>query len=400
MSSVTAGGKVAAEGPSALKRFATSPTMQGSLTTIAFLLLFIGYWIWLGDTFVNVDARLLDVHQNAPILILGLAVMVTLIAGQFDLSVGGMATLTTFLSIGLVVQKDWAFGMVLAVCLLAGIIGGLINGLLVVKLGVNTFIATLGTGGVFLGLANVIFGGTQLAPTDESPQLPSWFSGDGSLGSFGEKFPSIIIWIGLAACAYGLFRWIQARRPEGRTATSWNVISGAIVVVIAAILFALNLPAWVDGVSVTIGVLLIIGLILWVVLRYTTYGRYLYATGANPEAARLAGVKTDRETITAFVIGGVLAASAGVILAANQGAASPDIGTGFLLPAFAAAFLGTVIMSTGRFHVWGTLIGGTFLVWVTQGLIVGGVPFTWTDVINGVVLVAAVAVSTIFRRRA
>jgi len=89
-----------------------------------------------------------------------------------------------------------------------------------------------------------------------------------------------------------------------------------------------------------------------------------------------------------------------VILAANQGAASPDIGTGFLLPAFAAAFLGTVIMSTGRFHVWGTLIGGTFLVWVTQGLIVGGVPFTWTDVINGVVLVAAVAVSTIFRRRA
>lgn len=400
MSSVTAGGKVTAETPSALKRLATSPTLQGSLTTIAFLLLFVGYWIWLGDTFVNVDARLLDIHQNAPILILGLAVMVTLIAGQFDLSVGGMCTLTTFLSVGLVVQDGWSFGMVLAVCLIAGIVGGLVNGLLVVKLGVNTFIATLGTGGVFLGLASVLFGGTQLAPTDKSPQLPSWFSGDGSLGSFGEKFPSIVLWIALAACAYGLFRWIQDRRPEGRTVTSWSVVSAAIVVVVAAILFALNLPAWVDGVSVTIGVLIIIGLILWVVLRYTTYGRYLYATGANPEAARLAGVKTDRETITAFIVGGVLAATAGVILAANQGAASPDIGTGFLLPAFAAAFLGTVIMSTGRFHVWGTLIGGTFLVWVTQGLIVGGVPFTWTDVINGVVLVAAVAVSTIFRRRA
>jgi ribose/xylose/arabinose/galactoside ABC-type transport system permease subunit len=401
MSSVTAGGKVAsADAPSVLKRFATSPTLQGSLTTIAFLLLFVGYWIWLGDTFVNVDARLLDVHQNAPILVLGLAVMVTLIAGQFDLSVGGMCTLTTFLSIGLVVDKDWAFGMVLAACILAGLVGGLINGLLVVKLGVNTFIATLGTGGVFLGISNVLFGGTQLAPTEKSPQLPTWFTGDGSLGSFGEKFPSIIVWIGLAACAYGLFRWIQARRPEGRTASSWTVVSAAITVVIAAILFALNLPAWVNGVSVTIGVLALIGLILWVVLRYTTYGRYLYATGANPEAARLAGVKTDRETITAFVIGGLLAATAGVLLAANQGAASPDIGTGFLLPAFAAAFLGTVIMSTGRFHVWGTLIGGTFLVWVTQGLIVGGVPFTWTDVINGVVLVAAVAVSTIFRRRA
>lgn len=399
MSSATAG-QVAPEGRSAWKRLVTSPTLQGSLTTIAFLALFVVYAFWLGDTFVNVDARLLDVHQNAPILILGLAVMVTLIAGQFDLSVGGMCTLTTFLSVGLVVQDGWPFGLVLAACVAAGLIGGLINGLLVVKLGVNTFIATLGTGGVFLGISSVLFGGTQLAPTGTSPQLPGWFSGGGSLGSFGEKFPAVIVWVALAACAYGLFRWVQSRQPEGRSAGSWTAISGAIVAVVAVALFLLDLPAWVNGVSVTIGVLLIIGLILWVLLRYTTYGRYLYATGANPEAARLAGVKTNRETILAFVIGGLLAATAGVLLAANQGAASPGIGTGFLLPAFAAAFLGTVIMSTGKFHVWGTLIGGTFLVWVTQGLIVGGVPFTWTDVINGTVLVAAVAVSTIFRRRA
>ncbi|MDQ2700438.1 MAG: ABC transporter permease [Actinomycetota bacterium] len=400
MSSVTAGTPAAAPTRSAWKRFASSPFTQGSLTTVAFLILFAGYGLWLGDTFINVDARLLDVHQNAPILLLGLAVMVTLIAGQFDLSVGGMATLTTYLSIGLVVQDGWSFGMVLAACIAAGLIGGLINGLLVVKLGVNTFIATLGTGGVFLGLSNVLFGGTQLAPTGESAQLPGWFSGDGSLGSFGEKFPSVILWIGLAVCAYGLFRWIQARRPAARPEKAWTVISAAIVLVIAIVLFALDLPAWVNATSLTIGVLVIIGLILWVVLRYTTYGRYLTATGANAEAARLAGVKTDKETIIAFVIGGLLAASAGVLLAANQGAASPGIGTGFLLPAFAAAFLGTVIMSTGKFHVWGTLIGGTFLLWVTQGLIVGGLPFTWTDVVNGTVLVAAVAVSTIFRRRA
>lgn len=400
MSSVTASSPVKAPSSSGWKRFASSPFTQGSLTTVAFLILFAAFGLWLGDKFINVDARLLDVHQNAPILMLGLAVMVTLIAGQFDLSVGGMATLTTYLSIGLVVQNDWNFGLVLVACVLAGVIGGLINGLLVVKLGVNTFIATLGTGGVFLGLSKVLFGGTQLAPTGESPQLPSWFSGDGSLGSFGEKFPSIILWIGLAACAYGLFRWVQARRPEGRTSGYWNAVSAAILVGVAIVLFLFDLPAWVDATSVTIGVLLIIGLILWVVLRYTTYGRYLHATGANAEAARLAGVKTDKETVIAFVIGGLLAACAGVLLAANQGAASPGIGTGFLLPAFAAAFLGTVIMSVGKFHVWGTLIGGTFLLWVTQGLIVGGLPFTWTDVVNGTVLVAAVAVSTVFRRRA
>ena len=72
--------------------------------------------------------------------------------------------------------------------------------------------------------------------------------------------------------------------------------------------------------------------------------------------------------------------------------------SGYLLPAFAAAFLSTVVLSSGRFKVWGTLIGGTFLVWVSQGLIVGGLAFTWTSVVNGAVLIAAVALSTVFRR--
>ncbi len=83
----------------------------------------------------------------------------------------------------------------------------------------------------------------------------------------------------------------------------------------------------------------------------------------------------------------------------RQGSASPDVAVGFLLPAFAAAFLSTVVLSTGRFTVWGAIIGGTFLVWISQGLIVGGLPFTWTDVVNGVVLVIAVALSTVFFRR-
>jgi ribose/xylose/arabinose/galactoside ABC-type transport system permease subunit len=101
---------------------------------------------------------------------------------------------------------------------------------------------------------------------------------------------------------------------------------------------------------------------------------------------------------SAFVLSGLLSATAGIVLAAIQGSASPDIGAGFLLPAFAAAFLATVLLSNGRFHVWGTIIGGVFLIWVSQGLVIGGVPFTWTGVINGVVLVAAVSLSTALRR--
>jgi ribose/xylose/arabinose/galactoside ABC-type transport system permease subunit len=374
---------------------------QGSISFLAFLAVFAGYAVWLGDKFVSTDARFLDIHQNAPVLILGLAVMLTLIAGKFDLSVGGMATLTTFLAIGLKVNQDWPFAVVMAACVLIGLVGGLINGLLVVRFNVNTFIATLGTGGVFAGLASVYGKGTQLSPTDASKgQLPSWFSGPNSLGAFGHKFPSVIVWVALAGFALWAVMALRRRRPAGYAARTWDAISAGVVVAIAVIALVLvNISAWVHAVSWTIAVLLIIAFAIWVLLGHTTFGRYLHATGSNSEAARLAGVDPGKETIRAFVLGGFLAAIAGIILAANQGAASPDVATGFLLPAFAAAFLSTVVLSTGRFTVWGAIVGGTFLVWVSQGLIVGGLPFTWTDVVNGVVLVVAVALSTVFFRR-
>jgi ribose/xylose/arabinose/galactoside ABC-type transport system permease subunit len=386
---------------SPLRSVLGSKGFQGSISFLAFLAVFAAYAVWLGDQFASTDARLLDIHQNAPILILGLAVMVTLIAGQFDLSVGGMATLTTYLVIGLKINQDWPFALVVLVCVLIGIVGGLINGFLVVRLGVNTFIATLGTGGVFAGFSSVYGKGTQLSPTaDNKGAIPGWFSGPDSLGSFGHKFPSLLLWIALALVAVWCFTALRRRRPDSQAPRTWDAISAGIVVAVAVVaLLLFRIDNWVEAVSWTIAVLLIIALVIWVLLGHTTFGRYLHATGSNPEAARLAGVNPGRETVKAFVLGGVLAAVAGVILAANQGSASPDVATGFLLPAFAAAFLSTVVLSTGRFTVWGALIGGTFLVWVSQGLIVGGLPFTWTDVVNGVVLVIAVALSTVFFRR-
>lgn len=384
---------------SRMSRIGGSKAIGGSITFVAFLAVFLVYTIWLGDKFTSTDARALDIHQNTPVLLLGLAVLVTLIAGQFDLSVASMATLTTFLAVGLPINQEWPFALALAVCLAVGLVGGAVNGFLVVKLRVNTFIATLGTGGVFLGLSAVYSGGTQVVQSAEKGTLPSWFSGGNSLGAVGTKFPSALIWIGVAAAAVLVFLALRRNRPPQTEVRRWDAISAAAVVVIGIVLFVLGLPNWVEAVSWTIGVLLIVALALWLLLDYTTFGRYLRATGSNPTAATLAGINPGKETFKAFVLGGVLAALAGVILGASQGTASPGAAVTFLLPAFAAAFLSTVILSTGRFHVWGTLIGGTFLVWVSQGLIVGGLPFTWTEVVNGVVLILAVAFSSIFRRR-
>jgi ribose/xylose/arabinose/galactoside ABC-type transport system permease subunit len=375
-----------------------SKLFQGSITFAAFLMVFLGYRIWLGGQFASTSARALDIHQNAPVLMLGLAVLVTLIAGKFDLSVAAMATLTCFLSVGLAINQRWPFALVLVVCILVGLAGGALNGLLVVKLRVNAFIATLGTGGVFDGLSAVYSHGTQVTPGVGTGQLPTWFSGPGSLGSVESKFPVIPIWIGLVVAAAFCFLSLRRRRPERVSPRQWDAITIAGLVVVAAVLLILGLSSWVHAVSWTIAVLAIAALLLWLLLDFTTYGRYLRAVGSNAAAASLAGVNPGKETVKAFMIGGVLAAVAGILLGASQGTASPGGADTFLLPAFAAAFLSTVVLSTGRFHVWGTLIGGGFLVWVSEGLIVGGLAFTWTQVVNGVVLVIAVAFSSVFRR--
>ena len=150
--------------------------------------------------------------------------------------------------------------------------------------------------------------------------------------------------------------------------------------------------------SWTIFTLGVLAIIVWVLMKYTVIGQSIYAVGGSVRAAMFAGIRTDGITLFAFVVSGLLAAVAGVVLAASQGSAAPGIADPLLLPAYAAVFLSTVLVSRGRFHVWGTVGGGIALVYVSSGLIEGGVPFTWTQVINGVVLVLAVSLSTYLRR--
>jgi ribose/xylose/arabinose/galactoside ABC-type transport system permease subunit len=371
-------------------------TVHASISFIVFLVVFVGYSIWLGGSFTNASTRMLDVHQNTPVFVVALAALVTLIAGQFDLSIASMATLTTFLTVGLAANQHWSFALIVVACLVVGLLGGLANGILVVKAGVNTFIATLGTGAIFLGLSAVYSKGS---PVAADGSLPTWFSGPDSLGSFASRPPAAVVWIAFGLACVALLFSLRKARPGRVAARAWDLACGVVFAVLIGILLAAgSLTSWIDGVSWMIAVLLVIGLALWVLLNMTTFGRYVHATGSNAAAAGLAGVKPGTTTIRAFVLGGLLAAIAGILLAASQGSATPNIGTGFLLPAFAAAFLSTVILSTGKFSVFGTLVGGTFLVWVSQGLIVGGLPFTWTEVVNGAVLIIAVAFSSVFKR--
>jgi ribose transport system permease protein len=147
------------------------------------------------------------------------------------------------------------------------------------------------------------------------------------------------------------------------------------------------------GIPIQVFYLAVVALVLWYVLERSPFGRYLFAIGGAREAARLAGVPTKRYVFVSLVGCSVMASLAGIIVTANIGAASPEIGPSYLLPAFAAAFLGATQFKSGRFNVPGTLLATYLLATGVTGLQLAGASEWVTSLFNGVALIIAVALA-------
>jgi ribose transport system permease protein len=152
------------------------------------------------------------------------------------------------------------------------------------------------------------------------------------------------------------------------------------------------------GLPIPVIVMLAVALVLWVVLNRTVLGKNIQAVGGNAVAARLAGVRVNRTRIAALTICAVCASLAGILLASELGSGQYNAGDNYLLSAFAAAFLGTVAIRDGEFHIIGTLIGVLTVGIAFNGLALLGAPTYYQYLFNGGLLVVAVAVSTIARR--
>jgi ribose transport system permease protein len=146
-------------------------------------------------------------------------------------------------------------------------------------------------------------------------------------------------------------------------------------------------------------VLAVIAIAVHYLLEHTPYGRYLYAYGSNPTAARLVGLRTRLLTSSTFVVAGVLAASAGILAVARSGGASPTVGDQLLLPAFAAAFLSAASIKPGRYNVGGLLIAVYFLAVINNGLSLAGAQPYISSYINGGALIIGVGLAAYLGRR-
>lgn len=379
-----------------LRGFFESDLTAMSATPIGFAIVLLGvYGLWLGGSFLNADARVFDVYQNTPSLIISIGLISCLACGQFDLSAGANASLSAILTVGLYLKQGFPMPLAIGVAVLvAGVVGAL-NAIVVLRFRVNAFIATLAVSGILDGVASVYSGGSDIAPVTGSRQLPTWFAGDSSFGSFVQKAPygiTVAVLILLAASAI-----LVLHERAGASGNRRLPAEIAGIVMILALTGYLIAGGVARQVCWQIVLLLLLAWIIWVVIRYTVVGRSMFAIGGNPVAARLTGINVLRISAGAFVVSGLMAGIAGVCLAANQASATPGEADGYILSAYAAVFVSTVMLSVGRFNVWGTILGGICLVYVGEGLVVGGLQFSWTDVINGVVLLLAVSLSTSIR---
>jgi ribose transport system permease protein len=152
------------------------------------------------------------------------------------------------------------------------------------------------------------------------------------------------------------------------------------------------------GVPIIAVYMLILGVIVWYALEHTPMGRRAYATGANPEAARLSGVRIRRFRFWSLVSGSVIAAAGGVLLASSLNSVSQSVGPEYLLPAFSAAFLGTTQIKPGRFNVWGTVVAIVLLGTGIQGLQLAGADIWITNIFFGAALILAISTSLIVQR--
>jgi ribose transport system permease protein len=300
-------------------------------TIIALLTMVVVFSFARTSTFATTANAVEILSEIAIITIVASGLTVGLAAGVFDLSIGYVASFAGVLATGLMsMQGRSVSAAILITFAVCGAIG-VVNGIIVTKANVNSFIATLGTGTVIIGLNYAYNSGVEV-----TQGIPNQFISINLTRVFGIPLPVF-------------------------------VMAGAIGV-------------------------------LWVVLNRTVLGQNIQAVGGNREASRLAGVPVERVQIYALVISAICAGAGGMLLAAKLGSGSPTAADGYLLTAFAAAFLGSVALRDGEFHIFGTVIGVLIVDVGFNGLTLLGLATYYEYIFTGLLLIVAVAGSTLARR--
>ncbi|KND45060.1 MULTISPECIES: multiple monosaccharide ABC transporter permease [Streptomyces] len=331
------------------------------------------------------------VLQNSYILILAIGMMLVIIAGHIDLSVGSLTAFIGSMAAVFMVDNDLPWPLAVLLCLAVGAAAGAAQGFFIAYLGIPSFIVTLAGMLVFRGLTEIFLKGQTLGPFPEGLQKVA----NGFLPEVGPEtnYHNLTLLLGFAVIAFVVLQEFRDRRRQQEFALDvppMNLFVLKLVAISAALLTVTMLLASYKGAPI---VLLILGALVvgfGYVMRNAIIGRHIYAIGGNLPAAKLSGVKDKKVTFLIFLNMGMMAALAGLVFAARFNAASPKAGLNFELEAIAASFIGGASMSGGVGTVLGAIIGGVVLGVLNNGMNLVGIGTDWQQVIKGLVLLAAV----------
>ncbi|MET9883316.1 multiple monosaccharide ABC transporter permease [Streptomyces sp. NPDC006430] len=341
------------------------------------------------------------IQQNSYILILAIGMMIVIIAGHIDLSVGSLAAFVGAAAAVMMVKHDVPWPLALTAALLIGAAAGAWQGFWIAYVGIPSFIVTLAGMLLFRGGTQILLQGQSVAPFPKGFQEIS----SGFLPEVGPRtdYHNLTLLLGLVVLVVAVLQEVRGRRQAARYGLDLLPLGfflaklGAIGA--AVLVFTLLLASY-HGFPI---VLLILGVLLVAfgyLMRNSILGRHTYAIGGNEAAAKLSGVKSKRVVFLAFVNMGVLAALAGMVFAARLNAGTPQAGINFELEAIAAAFIGGASASGGVGTVLGALIGGLVLGVLNNGMSLVGIGTDYQQVIKGLVLLAAVGFDVYNKRKA
>jgi putative multiple sugar transport system permease protein len=341
------------------------------------------------------------VLQNSYIVIMALGMLMVIVTGHIDLSVGSVAGFIGALAAVLIVQFGIPFVPAALICLVVGgVIGGM-QGYFVAYFKIPSFIVTLAGMLVFKGLMLSILGGQSVGPFPVTFQrLSSGFVFEFFGNAGGVWLTSLLLGVVLAlAMAYLGYRNRLRQQEHGvEVEPAPFFVAKTIVVAGLAIYLTYLLSSYRGLPNVLLIMVVLIGVYAFLTNR-TVAGRQMYAVGGNEKAAKLSGVKTERLTFLTFVNMGVLAALAGLVFAARLNTATPKAGLGFELDVIAACFIGGASAYGGVGKVIGAVIGAFIMGVMNNGMSILGIGIDYQQVIKGIVLLGAVCVDVYNQRR-
>ncbi|ALN72914.1 multiple monosaccharide ABC transporter permease [Aureimonas sp. AU20] len=340
--------------------------------------------------------------QNSYIVIMAIGMLLIIITGHIDLSVGSVAGFIG--GLGAVLMVNYGFNGLTAagIGLLVGAVIGAAQGYLVAYFKVPSFIVTLAGMLVFRGLTLKVLGSASIGPFPESFQkLSKGFIPDFLAGTAGLHMTTLLI--GAVATAVLVILSMRKRAKQakaGHLDEPMALFAGRNIFIAAAIMLITYLMASYNGFPNVLIVMALLIAVYGFMTTRTTAGRRIYAVGGNEKAAKLSGIRTERLTFFTFVNMGVLAALAGLIFAARLNSATPKAGVGFELDVIAACFIGGASAYGGVGKVMGAVVGAFIMGVMNNGMSIMGIGIDDQQVIKGLVLLAAVCFDVYNRNKA